>query len=161
MHRPIEGARPTNLPALDAVGVHDTDFTHIPYADEGCDAVIEKDLSLIPDEVVQGIPKAGEDELAVRVENLRIRGTSLPFSSDVRDPVSLNDYLNISNRRTAVTVDKNASIDYENRRLGSLCESARSQVDWSRSKHKSEKDEQRRSQSAHVVSFSTNRGLPG
>ena len=82
VNRPIEWTRAADLAAFDAFGVGDADFTHIADANEGGDAVIEQDLALIPDEVVERIPKAGKNELAVRVDDLRVGLGVLSLPSD-------------------------------------------------------------------------------
>src|SRR5690349_8087665 len=82
MNRPIEWARPADFSALHSVGVYDADFTHIADADKGRYAVREEHLALVPNKVVQRIPKSGDNELALRIDDLRVGRAILAVFSD-------------------------------------------------------------------------------
>ncbi len=123
VNRPIEWTRTADFAAFDALGVGDADFTHVADANEGGDAVVEQDLALIPDEVVERIPEAGKNELAVRIDDLGVGRRILSLPSDTRDAIALNHNLNITNRRTAIAVDQYAAVDDHDGRLKRLRES--------------------------------------
>ena len=118
VNRPIEWTWPTDLAASDTLGVDDADFTHIADTNEGCDTVVEQDLALIPDEVIQRIPQAGNNELAVRVDDLGVGLRVLSLPSDTHDAIALNDNLNVTNRRTAVAVDQHAAFNDHDGEVG-------------------------------------------
>src|SRR6185295_17986569 len=87
---PIERTWATDLAAFDTFGICNPDFTHIPDADERSNAVIEQQLALIPDEIVERIPETGENEFAVRINDLRVGRGGLALPPDSHDAIALN-----------------------------------------------------------------------
>ena len=110
VHRPVERARTTQLATLQPVVVQDEYLAHIADADERRDAVVEKDLALVPQEVGETIPQAWHDELPVGIHDLRARRRRPTFPADVANATAFDHQLRIANRRAATAIDEGASV---------------------------------------------------
>jgi hypothetical protein len=120
VHRPVEGAWAAQLSTPQSLVVQHEDLAHVADADERRDAVVEKDLALVPQEIGERVPQPWHDELSRRIDDLRPRRRRLAFPPDAADTIAFDHHLRIAYRFAAAPIDEGASVDDEHSRGGSL-----------------------------------------
>ena len=120
VHRPVERARTAQRSTPQPLVVEGEHLAHVADADERRDAVVEKNLALVPQEVGEPVPQPGHDELAVGVDDLCAGRRRLTLSADRANAIAVDHQLGVTDRRPAAAVDERAPVDDEDPRRGGL-----------------------------------------
>jgi hypothetical protein len=112
-----ERTRPSHEALVHGVAMRRADLARDPDVDGRRDAVVQHHLAVVPLIAHLRVPESGQDELAIRANDLRVRRQrDLAPAGDSRDAIPLHHDDHIRDRGSTIAIDERAAIDDERRR---------------------------------------------